>query len=175
MAILKFQNGEIYYNTMVIPVSKNVITIYYENPDAGSTPNVSGFRIYKDKELKQCLDNGEYLKFTTLYRSGAYLWYELSNDGSVYDEKPESNLPDPPPPAGLTPKEKLINQLMTTEKLLSESDYKIIKAYEYSLVGKETDYDMEVLHQERQQLREEINDLREQLQALEENKQNKEE
>lgn len=46
---------------------------------------------------------------------------------------------------------------------LSESDYKIIKCYEYSLVGKELPYDIEALHIERQSIRDEINQLEESI------------
>ncbi len=47
---------------------------------------------------------------------------------------------------------------------LSESDYKIIKCYEYSLVGKELPYDIEALHTERQNVRNEINQLEKEIQ-----------
>ena len=46
---------------------------------------------------------------------------------------------------------------------IDSTDYKIIKDYEYSQVGLETEYDMAELHQERQELRDEINALEEKL------------
>lgn len=52
-----------------------------------------------------------------------------------------------------------------TEKLSSTNspagDYKIIKCYEASLLGKELPYDMEALHLERQNIRNEINRIKE--------------
>ncbi len=46
---------------------------------------------------------------------------------------------------------------------LEATDYKIIKAYEYSLVGIEPPYDMTALYEERQSKRDEINRLIEEL------------
>jgi hypothetical protein len=45
------------------------------------------------------------------------------------------------------------------EKALAESDYKIIKCYEYSLVGLELPYDIQELHEVREKIREEIRSL----------------
>lgn len=45
------------------------------------------------------------------------------------------------------------------EKKLSDSDYKVIKCFEASLVGLEMPYDTEELHQTRQEIRDEINRL----------------
>lgn len=53
----------------------------------------------------------------------------------------------------------IANDIEKIRELLSESDYKITKAYEYFLVGKKVDYDVEDLHNERQSLRDQINDL----------------
>lgn len=43
------------------------------------------------------------------------------------------------------------------KKQLQQTDYKIIKCYEYELAGEEPPYDMKALHTERQALRDEIN------------------
>lgn len=48
---------------------------------------------------------------------------------------------------------------------ISETDYQIIKCYEYRLVNKELPYDIELLHNERQTLRYEINQLESQEQG----------
>lgn len=45
------------------------------------------------------------------------------------------------------------------KKKLTSSDYKIIKCYEASLVGKELPYDINEVHKERQEIRDEINRL----------------
>ena len=44
---------------------------------------------------------------------------------------------------------------------LDESDYKIIKCYEYSLIGLDMPYDINLLHKEREELREQIRRLKE--------------
>lgn len=57
---------------------------------------------------------------------------------------------------------KLTANMKTIEKFqksLSKSDYKIIKCYEYSLVGLEAPYDAEKLHEQREKIREEIRRL----------------
>lgn len=51
--------------------------------------------------------------------------------------------------------------LQALQTQLSESDYKIIKCYEYSLVGLDLPYDIEALHSERETLREEIRKIEE--------------
>ena len=42
---------------------------------------------------------------------------------------------------------------------LAETDYKVIKCYEYSLVGLELPYDIQDLHEKRENIREEIRRL----------------
>lgn len=53
--------------------------------------------------------------------------------------------------------------LKAFQNKLSESDYKIIKCYEYSLAGLELPYDINALHAEREAIREEIRLLEEKL------------
>ena len=55
-------------------------------------------------------------------------------------------------------REKAI-KVADAKRQLNATDYKIIKAYEYSLVGLEQPYDIHALHAERQALRDEINSL----------------
>lgn len=65
----------------------------------------------------------------------------------------------------LESKEILTQEAMKTtritelQKQLYDTDYKVIKCYEYSLIGLELPYDMETLHAERQVIRDEINNL----------------
>lgn len=54
-----------------------------------------------------------------------------------------------------------IKTLKACELDLQESDYKIIKCYEYFLVGLDLPYDIEALHSEREALREEIRKIEE--------------
>lgn len=70
---------------------------------------------------------------------------------------------------------RLYNQLVAKkdriavlEQLLSESDYKIVKSQEYSLVGLSSPYDIETLHKERQDIRDEVNVLQAEVAEIEE-------
>lgn len=53
--------------------------------------------------------------------------------------------------------------LKAYENKLSETDYKVIKCYEYSLIGLELPYNMEEVHAEREAIREKIRELEEKL------------
>lgn len=53
--------------------------------------------------------------------------------------------------------------IMDLKQQLTDSDYKVIKCYECSLVSKEMPYDIETLHMERQEIRDRINELELQL------------
>lgn len=133
--------------------------------------NTSGFKLYLDPDCKYPLDQGEYEAYTTLYRKGDN-WHELSDDGSVYTE-PEVAPVQPE----LTEKEKaelarqrqisqLTAQIADIKARIAASDYKVIKTYEYALLGEQTGYDMETVHAERQALRDQINTLETQLADL---------
>lgn len=63
----------------------------------------------------------------------------------------------------MSEKEIMEQQIRNLECDLTASDYKIIKCYEYSLIGEELPYDVEQLHIERQAIRDEINRLMEEL------------
>lgn len=58
-----------------------------------------------------------------------------------------------------------VDPVVTQERIdalkaeLAESDYKVTKCYEASLVGESLPYDIEELHRERQSIRDEINHL----------------
>ena len=57
-------------------------------------------------------------------------------------------------------------QINAIKEQIRATDYQIIKAYEYSLVGKDTEYDIAALHAERQAQRDQINALQVQLAEL---------
>lgn len=69
----------------------------------------------------------------------------------------------------MTPNEKIkriiasMKAIETFEKKLANSDYKIIKCYEYSLAGLDLPYDINELHAEREAIREEIRKLEEKI------------
>jgi len=51
------------------------------------------------------------------------------------------------------------NQINDLKMQLSDTDYRITKCFEYSLIGEELPYDIGKLHTERQAIRDEINRL----------------
>ena len=134
------------------------------------TVNTDGFRLYLDEGCKYPLDNGEYEAYTTLFRAGDG-WYELSNDGSVYIE-PVAPVQPEPTEEELAEQERqqqisqLTAQIDDLKSRIAASDYKVIKTYEYTLLGEQTEYDMETVHAERQALRDQINTLETQLADL---------
>lgn len=167
MGYIKFKKKKTVTKAIVSEESPHVIRITGDN----IIVNTDGFRLYLDAECKYPLDNGEYAEYTTLFREGDG-WYELSNDGSVYTE-PEVAPVQPE----LTEEEKvelarqqqisqLIAQINDFKARIAASDYKIIKTYEYTLLGEQTEYDIEEVHAERQALRDQINDLETQLADL---------
>jgi hypothetical protein len=50
-------------------------------------------------------------------------------------------------------------EIAELKKQLSETDFKIIKCFEYQFAGLELPYDIQTLHTERQALRDRINEL----------------
>ena len=167
MGYIKFKNKKTVQLVVVSEESPHVIRITGDN----LVVNTNGFRLYLDAECKYPLDNGEYAAYTTLFREGDG-WYELSDDGSVYTE-PEVAPAQPE----LTEEEKVelarqqqisqvITQIDDLKARIAASDYKIIKTYEYTLLGEQTEYDIEAVHAERQALRDQINALETQLSDL---------
>lgn len=53
----------------------------------------------------------------------------------------------------------ITNRIQSLKQQLTDSDYKIVKAYEAQLINGSTTYDFEEVHAERQSLRDEINEL----------------
>lgn len=80
MAYIKFNDRELPIEGTVIIVSENLIRIINEDG-----PDVSGFSLFIDEDMKLPMSEVQYGDYTTLYNSGEG-WYELSNDGSVYVE-----------------------------------------------------------------------------------------
>ena len=132
--------------------------------------NTSGFKLYLDPNCKYPLDQGEYEAYTTLYRKGDN-WHELSDDGSVYTEpvapvQPEPTEEELAEQARRQQISQLTAQIEDLKEQIAASDYKVIKTYEYALLGEQTEYDMEAVHAERQALRDQINSLETQLADL---------
>nr|DAY85887.1 MAG TPA: protein of unknown function (DUF5320) [Caudoviricetes sp.] len=132
--------------------------------------NTSGFKLYLDPNCKYPLDQGEYEAYTTLYRKGDN-GHELSDDGSVYTEpvapvQPELTEEELAELARQTQIQQVTAQINDLKSRIAASDYKIIKTYEYTLLGEQTEYDIEEVHAERQTLRDQINALETQLADL---------
>ena len=154
MGYIKFKNKKTVQLVVVSEESPHVIRITGDN----LVVNTNGFRLYLDADCKYPLDNGEYAAYTTLFRKGDG-WYELSDDGSVYIEPVAPVQPEPT-------EEELAEQVDDLKTRIAASDYKVIKTYEYTLLGEQTEYDMETVHAERQALRDQINTLETQLADL---------
>ena len=167
MGYIKFKNKETTQLVVVSEESPHVIRITGDN----ITVNTDGFRLYLDADCKYPLDNGEYEAYTTLFREGDG-WYELSNDGSVYTEpevapvQPERTEEENAELARQQQISQVIAQIDDLKARIAASDYKIIKTYEYTLLGEQTEYDIEAVHAERQALRDQINTLETQLADL---------
>lgn len=57
-------------------------------------------------------------------------------------------------------------KLEQAEKALEDEDYKIIKCYEYFLVGKELPYDIVTLNLQRDLIRDQVNEYREKVNSI---------
>lgn len=166
MGYIKFKKKKTVTKAIVSEESPHVIRITGDN----ITINTDGFRLYLDADCKYPLDNGEYAAYTTLFRKGDG-WYELSDDGSVYIEPVAPVQPEPTEEelAELARQRQIsqVNaQIADLKDRIAASDYKVIKTYEYTLMGEQTEYDMETVHAERQALRDQINILETQLADL---------
>ena len=166
MGYIKFKNKKTTQLVVVSEESPHVIRLAGDD----ITVNTDGFRLYLDADCKYPLDNGEYEAYTTLFREGDG-WYELSNDGSVYIEPVAPVQPEPTgEELAEQERQKQISQLTAQiddlKSRIAASDYKVIKTYEYTRLGEQTEYDMEAVHAERQALRDQINTLETQLADL---------
>ena len=92
MAYLKFLNSSKVYKCKVIP-QNNIVTLKFDSEMEVST---AGFDLYLDEKCETDIGVGFYHDFTTVYRNdettAEYNGYQLSSDGSVYEE------PEPPEP-----------------------------------------------------------------------------
>ena len=95
MAYLKFLNSSKAYKCKVIP-KNNVVTLKFDSEMEVST---AGFDLYLDEKCETDIGVGFYHAFKTIYRNdettAEYNGYQLSSDGSVYEE-PEAPEPTEP-------------------------------------------------------------------------------
>ena len=128
----------------------------------------SGVLIYNsDNDLVQ----GDFSDFNTIFKSKENV-YELSIN-EIYEEQKSIVIPEKEYTAeelAELEKNKKIDdinfKIVKLKNQIDTTDYKIIKAYEYSLVGEDTGYDINALHVERENIRKQINDLEDELVSL---------
>ena len=112
--------------------------------------------------MKYCVSNGK-VKFYTHEKDGEYYFDEI--EGSTPIEQPTAELLERL--QGKTFKNYTEakgyienGEIDYLKEKLAETDYRIIKCYEYQLAGLELPYDVQELHTERQAIRDRINLLR---------------
>ena len=88
-----------------------------------------------------------------------------SGDAWEYKEQEKEKEPEPYVP---TAKEKMQHEIWELKEKLSETDYKILKCSEASLLGQELPYDLDAVVSERDGWRAQINELEEKLKTIEE-------
>ena len=96
-----------------------------------------------------------YISTEEFYNNGGFGELVVEN-GTVKSFKPNEELWN-----DYKSKNKTVNT-QEIDKLkfqLSSTDYKVIKAYEYSLAGEQSPYNISQLHEERQAIRDKINAL----------------
>lgn len=172
MSIVKFEKDGSVHKCKLIRCSNCIVEIFL-NDNIENNVLTSGFVILNENNFTV---QGNYKSYTTLYQSfeDSDRHYKLSNDGSVYvaPEPVSEQEPYVPTKEELELQEKnqkidnLNFQISILKKQLTSSDYKIIKSYEYYLVDKEIEYDIDALHAERDDLRKQINALEQELNDL---------
>lgn len=176
MEKIRFLNdSNVYEGSIHVHGNGNIVSIKFK--DLIPTQNVlsSGFELLNENNG---IVQGNYTAYTTIYRTyeDNNMLVELSCDDSVYIP-PVIATPEPyvPTQEELDFQErqneicKIESQIWDLKNKLTSTDYKIIKEYEYSLVNKESEYDTNKLHDERQTLRNQINSLEKELQTLNNN------
>lgn len=147
---LKYQNDDSIYEIEFKKISKNIVEITGDFPI-----QTDGFTLSREKHE----DNWDYSAFTTVYKE-VENGCQFSNDGSVYVE-PIVPEPTTEELAELAEKERIEaiqNEIDELKAQLESTDYKVIKCYEYGMVGLEFPYDVQELHEQRQAIRDIINE-----------------
>lgn len=111
--------------------------------------------------MKYCVSNGK-VKFYTHEKDGQYYFNEI--EGSTPLEQPTAELLERLQGktfANYTEAKDYIEngEIDYLKEKLTDTDYKIIKSYEYQLAQLELPYDIQQLHSERQAIRDRINQL----------------
>lgn len=166
------------YDADFSQIGANQLRLTFKSDKPSDVVLLSGLRLINEYNGYIQTRREDYKYIYRVYENNP-LMIELCNDGVEYVEPEPVIIPEPEEPV-LTEEEKaeqermnqtqeLDTQISTLKAQLTSSDYKIIKEYEYSLVSKESEYNMDVLHKERQTIRDEINRLEKELQGLYQN------
>lgn len=163
MLYVLFANRKTPVRATVRVLKEGVVQV---QPEEETADNISGFRCYLDEQLTRVV--GDYSGYRTKYRDtdgrGIYL-----STGEVYVTPPAPDPEPEPTPEEIAERERqeqmieIQMQIASLKSQIDATDYRIIKSYEYSLVGLESEYDLTALHEERQALRDRINALEETL------------
>ena len=169
MLYVLFANRKTPVKATIRVMREGVVNVRPEEPTAD---NISGFTCYLDPQMERMA--GDYTNYRTRYRdsdeNGMYL-----STGEVYVAPPTPPEPESEPeptPEEIAEQERqeqiaeIQIQIVGLKAQIDATDYRIIKAYEYSQVGLETDYDLQALHLERQELRDQINELEQELEEI---------
>lgn len=122
---------------------------FNENGEYGFyTPEIHGEEFCKN----ECIKIADEFYVFLLLNNGKY----LIDVNIVTDTVSKENLIERPMSiAELTPEQ----EIQKLKEQLEQSDYMIVKCYEYQLIGKELPYNLEALHRDRQAMRDKINQL----------------
>lgn len=147
---LQYNSDNSTYEVDFKKVSKNIVEITGDFP-----VKECGFTLSRTEKN----DNWDYSAYTTIYRE-VECGVQFSNDGSVYIE-PIIPAPTAEELAEMEERERIANinnEINELKVQLEATDYKVIKCYEYGMVGIEMPYNVEELHSERQTIRDIINE-----------------
>lgn len=96
MAYLRFLDSQKIIQCTVVPESDHVVTLKF--PDA-VTVDRSGFNLFLDEKGELDIGGDSYHSYNTVYRNddttAEYNGYQLSNDGSVYEDLPQPTPVEP--------------------------------------------------------------------------------
>ena len=169
MNLIKFLKDEEIYNVKIVNFSNRLKVTF----DILPLENVytQGFVVVNEHNGKIMGHYEDYKYVYKLEDDGITLILTTDPD-DVYVAPPEPEPIPEPTPEEIAERERqnqiysLNSQINSLKTQLQDTDYQIIKTYEYSLVGKESEYDIESLHKERDTIRFQINELEAQLEEL---------
>ena len=114
MAYLKFLDSQKIIQCIVVPESEHVVTLKFHDAVVVDT---NGFDLSLDEKGELDIGGDSYHGYNTVYRNddttAEYNGYQLSNDGSVYEEQPQ---PTPVEPTLDELKEQKISEMNAAQQ-----------------------------------------------------------